>query len=1091
MTIMKSVHKAQSSRLVQLFGGRLKDWAEELQKSKGSIVAISRKAPRLLELMVREGLLAESILSRVIAEQALPFLTKNDNSGFVVIDDTMTFGTTFDRIYNLTKQANIRCGGDDSDLVGVPFAVGKEANAKFRRLAEKHFLDLESHQIAPFVNNEMLAFRLLGKPYDIEHPMLTWIGDFTDTYKLEAAIEQITELLGGQKFHIDTSVPTATGNVLIRRWTILLSADSYNSSYPHTDYKKLRIYLNPERDRLLVAAMSPLSLSKTDMESFGENLPALLNQLWREVIEKIDTKTVEQMAIANDCSLAMWANYLFATVLLRDIKAKFVEGFETMMPQPQMRGPCREDLQYLIGTDLCYRAESILAQFLEHEIPTPVSFPLFDHAYEVLGERIPQRYEANYINNRSTFIDKALDANDVLQAVFHTQHTHVELLSRDDNRDIDAEDISRLEFGTTYNKLRQLVLDKFPDTTEIDIHKCLDKLIDNGAVVPRYINMSFPNRPAIWVRTFRVGEGTVQRIVNTVRLLFETLSAAQEQQKDIPPLLFEKFCVLALCVAKDMFALRPLESLEIEKKFHLYGARPALLQGKEKKFLMEWAVEQKILSRSTSDLRHIGTEQEGNYNLQQNIEELYPKRDGLLDDKVEDGLKDLARLVVEINKKYGSSMLVTLTSVASKQELQHAIEAELNLWLYDPSFSIYKGLAKLKWLAEMDKYTPTEAQLNDVNNILSKMANFTAQVNEKIKLEENIRNTYSKIDELVATDELMRRCWRDLRVTLDGRIISEAAAPGLQEIISTLRIIHVTNRILRELLSLAGFIDERSIGLTESLNRLQTLLDTRERVDHVTRTMFAATESESDISTLITNTKNQPLDDFRKAFPVIHKLVLEIADRCERILKVHGFNPHIEQSRLLTPPRYIIMWDIIGSTSHGNRDKIEALITEVNRRIDKTFGKRILDFHSDSKDDGNGFICEHFTDVLTAFQLLNEVFQDFPFRAGCDANLQGQLNYYPESKSLGGRAYEHAARTMAFFKEIKIYPDLWIGTSIPPEPTVSYMIVSEFAKRYAQQQQAWSGSETFSISDLDGVYQARIHASLPVSLAIIQSIACK
>jgi hypothetical protein len=364
MIAIKTEDKVLNSRLVQGLGGRLRDWADELQECPSTIVAISRKGPRLIELMVREGFLPESVLSRVIAEQALPFLTQNDNAGFVVTDDVMTFGTTFARIFELTEQANIRCGGSGLKPMGIPFAVGKEAHDKHRKFVTKYFLDLEADQIAPFVNNEMLAFRLLGKPYDIEHPMLTWTGDFTDLLVLEAALEQITKSLGGQKFNIDTPVPTSTGNVPIRRWTILLPTDSRYISYPHADFRKLRIYLNPEKDRLLVAAMCPLSLNKADMDSLGKILPMPLNKLWTDATKKIDTKANDPMTIAGSCSLAMWANFLFAVVLLRDIKAEFQEAFEATMPQPQMFGPRSEDLQYLIGPDLCFRAESSLGQFL-------------------------------------------------------------------------------------------------------------------------------------------------------------------------------------------------------------------------------------------------------------------------------------------------------------------------------------------------------------------------------------------------------------------------------------------------------------------------------------------------------------------------------------------------------------------------------------------------------------------------------------------------------------------------------------------------------------------------------------------------------
>jgi hypothetical protein len=1088
------MNKALGTRLAQIFGGRLKGWADELQKRSDTVVAISRKGPRLIELMAREGFLSKSVLSRVIAEQALPFLTQNDNAGFVVVDDAMTYGTTFDRIYRLTEQANIRCGGDSLKPTGIPFAVCKKANEEHRKLAAKYFLNLEPDQIASFVNNEMLAFRLLGKPYDIEHPMLTWTGDFTDEYKLEAALQDVTELLGGQKTNIDTLVPTVAGNVPVRCWTILLPTDSRSNLYPRADFGKLRIYLNPEKNRLLVAAMRPLSLSKADMDSLGEILPAPLNHLWCEaagmIVTKDDTEAERHMAIAGSRSLAMWANFLFAVVFLRDVKATFLEAFENTTPQPQMLGPHREDLQYLIGPDLCRRAESSFSQFLEcvDVNLTPASYPLFDHTAEIMEERIPPEYEEDYKKKLPSLIDKALEVNDVLQTIFYTQHTDIELISRIGNDNID--DDERLEFGVTYSKLCQTVMNRFPDAIEIDIHECFDKLIDDGAIVPRYLDMASPGKSAIWARTFRVGEGAVQKAAQTVRLLFEKLSK-ELKKPELPAVLFEKFCALALCVANDNGALRPLQSVGISKVFHLYGARPALmLQGQRREFLTEWAINQNILSRSK---RANFTEESGSYSLGQDIETLYPSRECPWDDDVKDGLEDLAALVAAIYKKYNGATLVALTSAASNQELQRALEAELQLWLYDHTAAVSKGLAELSRLAEdMTVNIPTEDQLENANRILSNTANFTAQVNVKIKLAENRKNIYRQIDELVDTDKYLKRCWRKLRTTLDGRISSEYSSSDLQKIISTLRIAHATTRILRELLTLAGFKDERSKGLEESLNLLQNLLNNTKNIDSAIKTMFTITDSKPAIATLLTAVKGQPLDSFIEAFPSVRELVLEIADLCESALHRYGIDRQTEQPQILPPPHYIMMWDIIGSSSEKIRDKIESLIVDANQRIKETFGDRIMGFRADSKDDGNNFTCKSFTDVLTAFEILNDVFRGYYFRAGCEANLQGELKYYPESKSLGGKAFEYAARVMAFYKEIKANPTLWSNNTVPVEPTeTSFMVVSEFAKRYAQEEKTWPTDEIYIVNELDGKYKARINAPFPVSLTVLHLAASK
>jgi len=180
-----------------------------------------------------------------------------------------------------------------------------------------------------------------------------------------------------------------------------------------------------------------------------------------------------------------------------------------------------------------------------------------------------------------------------------------------------------------------------------------------------------------------------------------------------------------------------------------------------------------------------------------------------------------------------------------------------------------------------------------------------------------------------------------------------------------------------------------------------------------------------------------------------------------------------------------MMWDIRGSTNQESRDAFEPKIATANRRIAMTLGSRALDFRPASRDDGNGLVCEGFSDVLAVFQILLEVFEALPFRAGCEANIQGRLNYYPKSKALGGRAFEHAARIANMFKEIRDNPGCWMRSMPPAEPEGSYLLVGEFARRFAQKEGVWPPAN-FDAQDPPGEYEARVRAALPISVAIVR-----
>jgi hypothetical protein len=261
-------------------------------------------------------------------------------------------------------------------------------------------------------------------------------------------------------------------------------------------------------------------------------------------------------------------------------------------------------------------------------------------------------------------------------------------------------------------------------------------------------------------------------------------------------------------------------------------------------------------------------------------------------------------------------------------------------------------------------------------------------------------------------------------------------------------------------------------------------MEDRTRVDHATRAVFGERGESQDIAiTLQTRVAVLP-DSFVDLFDVLRPTLVEIAARCDDVLRSFGTEEFKEAVRVLEPPQYIVMWDIRGSTETESRDDIEPVIALANQRVLTTVGDRVMDFRPESRDDGNGLICSHFSDVAAVFQILLETFHERVFRCGCNVNLEGRLNYYPEKKALGGRAYEYAARISALFKEIRAHDDVWDGGRRPEEPAASYLVLGEFARRFAEQERAWP-PEGFVVRDLPGLYRPRVHASIPISVCLV------
>jgi hypothetical protein len=1066
-----------TSRIVDTYRGRLTSWAEALQNEIGTIVAISRKGPRLLELLIREGLLPPSFPERVVTEHALPFL-RNISGDLVIIDDAINFGSTLSKILDVSRSAYLRCGGA-GQVKALPFAVSAEASEDYLSLVSKFFLRLESGRTAAFMNNLTSGLRLLGKPFDVDHPMLSITGDFGDFYRLQSTMEQVSWRMKGRLISIDTDVPTSEGLTKVRSWTLLL--DPCPNRLAGTGVCKLRAFLNQESTEITVAAMSPFTINRNDLENLIAVLPQPLRHLWNEVQSSIDAKPDCALATASHRSLAMWASFLASALLLRSSREIFLEEFGANNYEVDCLGPREDDLRLLLGPELAKRAEFDLNDYLVlPEAPVPLTTEVQPSLTEVVVEVVPEKYKEEYQRQRASFFGSLPDVHDVLSAVFYAQHRAIELPSR-----VFENGNQRLDFGITYGYLKQIVQQAVPDAEDVVLHRCLDRLIDDGCIVPRLLNIGSATVPE-WIHVFRVGEGPIPKAVHTIRLLFEALSK-EYRSNQLPRLLFEKFCVLALAVASDNKDLVPLRMNELRKGFHLYGARVMLNTGQREEFLLDWAVDHGILFR-VSDHPELN-ERSGKFSLNGNLEDTYPHNEIPWDAEVQDAVEDLALLVKTVHKAKDlkDSALIALTSLASNQELHRAVEAELDLWLHHRRFSIYDSLTAMAKLARhADERALNDKELNEANHQLFHTANFTAQVNEKVGLASRRDSIYSQIDSLVAHETRIQRNWRKLRTTLDGRLKSEEVGSGCRETLSALRIAYRTNRVLRDLLTLAGYHDpkHRSKPMSQSLELLRQVLKDPDQVDRATRTMFAAKDGHLDVDDMLASVLSQPSNTFSESFRALRPVILEIANRCEEVLRHFGSGEFLERKQTLEPPQYIVMWDIRGSTNIASRDEIEPLIGAVNRRILVTLGSRAMDFKPDSKDDGNGLICNSISDVLTVFQILTEVLRDHPFRAGCEVNLQGRLDYYPSSKALGGRAFEHAARVAAMFKEVRDSRERWEGGDVPTEPDSSYLLVGEFARRYAIKEQTWP-PDYFDVTEFDGRYEPRVVSGLPIKVTMI------
>jgi hypothetical protein len=574
------------SRFADLYEQHLQSWANELQAycnandSDTVIVAISRKGPRLIELLIHEGFLPQSFKSRVISELALPFV-KDYGQRILIVDDSVSHGTTFLKIHQIARQML-----PNSELISLPFAIGKEISSNCKSKIDNYFLSLDRTEIAPFVNNEALAFHFLGKPFDLEHPICCIKGSFSNQDELKLLLQQLAEGMNAELIPLETQVPTFNETFTKYSWTLLFNSSDDIPSITEPAFRKVRFSLQPGTNKLYLTAMQPINVALEDdyFNKIKDALPKQLGNLWESIYnsakcrkEKLhlgfDKELQKQVDDAFTRSFCMWASYLNSFLLLSSVKKVVEETSFQSMPEKEgsFSQSFEDDLRYLVGRDFMSSASKALQNFL-------IDSPNFDNHtiksfswdYDpVNGKEIimPDLYIKKYEEDLRSFKEKFQEDCDIetaLRGILCVQH-----LIEVDSRKFTSPDgnHNRLDFGVTYKGLEEEVknLVKRPVISS-DFNYYLDKLIDEGCIVPRYINMNMNTQAKpFWARAFRVGESPCEKRKDILYKIFQYLQ--DNWSTELGPItrkVLEEFCAIA-------FSLKGFTEISRIPKFVGFG----------------------------------------------------------------------------------------------------------------------------------------------------------------------------------------------------------------------------------------------------------------------------------------------------------------------------------------------------------------------------------------------------------------------------------------------------------------------------------------------------------------------------------------
>lgn len=1077
------------SRFGRIYSADLKAWADELQKASGLIVAIARKGPRLIEAMIKDGFLPSGFLERVTSNKALPFI-RDIEGGLVIADDAIIYGSTFLKEFNIAQQVS----GKPANVICLPFAFCDEfSSSEAKSVVERngYSYSLNGDEIPSFVNNQVQSFYHLGKPYDLEYPILSISGDFLNLEDLEGALDRTAKKTNG----ILIPVHGVDFDGRIRySWTILFDSEVYVPGRT-PDLCKLRIYLDQNFEQLRISAMSPYAFSKSTLLNLDEHLPRPLGLAWGKVREVIDEDAEGSLLKAMWLGLVTWANYLAALPLLKQsARTLLTELGESYV----WDGPTTYDLQLLVGPRIAGQVEGWLHNYLDADsnngFDDHVEFPpcTIEIPDEHVSEEIPQECVINYFRLRTEELKLATDIRDSLEAVFFAQHVELEIATRD--KDVDLN--SRLDFGVTMRGLQKIVSEALGEPVSLRLfHFWFDTLIDRGSVVPKYINIRSHGSEPVWVRSFRVGESDPRDYVHRIVYLFSVLSEVM-QTEALERELFEKYSVLALFDSGDK-ELRPLRLKEFEKGYHLYGARPKVKLGQRSQFLMDWARYRSRIFRDQGSKYVLDEEKVKRFPLPVN---------NPVDIYVQQAAEQLAIWTKRIHDQLGLDALVTITSVATPREFQRSLEAELELWLHHGRNSIHQSLDFLGDLAsKAENGEQIDHLLTKANDVISETANYTAQTKYKCDLYSNSSSTLKSIKDLSEGDRELKWTWRKIESSLRQRARREHAAYH-EEIRSVLRVVHQTNNLVRDILTLAGFTDNRSQPVESRLFDLLQILNDPQKLHPVTRAVFVDLSSSENLVAMIEHALQILPDNFPNTFRILHPIIMEIASRCERVYSTFCVEDPEVVERYIETPFFLLMWDIRDSTKVEDRIELSRVIRRANRQIRAVLGDNAIDFDETSLDDGNHLMCEKYENILAVFAILDQIYRvenvryanDEPlvFRAGCVLSTAGGLVYYPDMDTRAGRAYEFAARMMNMFKEISNDNAAWIsdpateddGTPrLPNEPKASYLVLDEAVYRHAVEDESWSIPREMRLEHPSGSYISRVHGARMRSIYLLIS----
>lgn len=468
------------------------------------VVSISRKGPKLLEsLFADEQDLLEN--SNILTEYSLPFLfhtlalQKVNKPMIAIIDDAIYYGTTIQSITRLVKEYSRLTGV--TPVIHPPYAaiIDKDASPS---LQDVNAIKAERPGYGHYFIKRLTAdIRSLHDTFEVEFPSVSF--DLNTDFASSDLSEAITQAFGQERvYHIQHK-----------------GSESFNVLLPNENgsiFNKIRIYPDYARRMLHVVSIAPRVIEnwEEDIEDLFKGTP--LESLWERILQESeltgednnnDYRFYDDLFEDRNKCLVVLGNYLLSFCTQIKNKEAITRMAEYLDRDYIYNGLSLRQLFYLTANrSLCTKIKEELEGLYDAgQVCYSPYTTAYDHQDGMVfsGTESMTHDDLGVLDNQNRLmIRNSKNLQEALSALNFNQSILVEKRLR---RTGDY-DLHRLRFGYTFDAMRAIIQKYAPFTMRdedlLSLHRWVDRRIDQGCLVPQYIETESGN----WMRVFRPGE---------------------------------------------------------------------------------------------------------------------------------------------------------------------------------------------------------------------------------------------------------------------------------------------------------------------------------------------------------------------------------------------------------------------------------------------------------------------------------------------------------------------------------------------------------------------------------------------------------